>query len=685
MTEVLGALWLIVGLGSLAASAVLAALCLRLRSPIEFVLAAYTISWFWLVTLLLLFSPARMVTREWLLAGIGAGLVGALVAWICSGRPDPPPFRPQLKQLSLRAFHPAVLVLGASVLLGLVYSVALALFTPVNEGDSLAYHVARAAFWRQEQRVGYVPNAVDLRLDVSPPNAEIGQLATMLLSGGDRYVAVPQLLAYVVLVLCVAGLARRIGLGVSEAAFGALVFATLPVVVVQSSGALNDLVVASFLAIAALFALGSGYRSLVLIALALGLALGTKVIAVLALPTLVVVAAVARPRREWLALAVAILGGLVAGSVWYVVNLASHGSIDGGLAEDADQRVDVSPDAVVVNAMRFVLDLVDLSGVSRPFGALFVVAALVLAVVGVSRWRTSRRAALLLVVAAMLTAGTLVIPYVAEVGRSVVFRSWMVLGRPPTPQFERGWGLNLAADPTDSWFGPLGVALLAAGTIVVVVLWSRTRLSPTALAFSLAPWLLLLSVATTVVWDPWRGRFLVFGVALAAATWGVLLRWPISAGAASAIAVVMLISALVNYQGKPSGLGQPLGVVNQYGFSIASIWGARRSEAQSRVRGDPSEAAVLAFVERRIPSTATIAFAPRENDYISPYFGPRLTRRVQLVSDSDKVPAEAGWLVLSPGTRVRRCETAWRRELAFHTGWRIERRVGSDACLRRAA
>ena len=89
-TEVVGALWLIVGLGSLLAAGVVA-LCLRLRSPIEFVLAAYTISWFCARHPLLLLSPARMVTRGWLLVGIAAGLVGAVVAWIRCGRPEPPP------------------------------------------------------------------------------------------------------------------------------------------------------------------------------------------------------------------------------------------------------------------------------------------------------------------------------------------------------------------------------------------------------------------------------------------------------------------------------------------------------------------------------------------------------------------------------------------------------------------
>ena len=73
-------------------------------------------------------------------------------------------------------------------------------------------------------------------MNLFPPNAEIGQLATMLLGGRDRYAALPQLLAYLMLALSVAGLARRVALSVKEAAFAACAFATLPIVVDPSHG-----------------------------------------------------------------------------------------------------------------------------------------------------------------------------------------------------------------------------------------------------------------------------------------------------------------------------------------------------------------------------------------------------------------------------------------------------------------
>ena len=685
MTELVGACSLAVGLAILIGTGVLAASCLRPRSALELILSAYVLCWLWLVAVVYALSPLGLVTRGWLVAGLVAGLGLALLAWNASGRPRPPSLESGLELVSIAMRRPAVAVLALAVLAGFAYSVALALFTPVNEGDSLAYHLVRVAFWKQEQQIGYVPGAVDLRVDVSPPNVEIGQLATVLLSGGDRYVALPQLFAYVALVLGVAGIARRAGFHGAEAIFGALVFAALPIVVIQASGALNDLVVASFLTVATFFVLTQGRRFLLVFAVAVGLALGTKVTAVLALPTLLVLALVARPRRDWPALFAAGAAGVVIGSAWYVLNVVETGSIDGGLGEAADQRVEPSAAAIVVNGLRYGLDLLDMSGALTPASRLFLFVGLGLATLSAISLRSSRRAALSLAGAAVLTVSVLAIPALAAIGRDVVFRFWIVVGRPVTPRFETGWDLNRTADPADSWFGPLGAPLLLVGAGVVLVLWRRERVPLTALVLALAPLALLATFAAVVIWDPWRGRFLAFGVALAAATWGLLLRWPVTAAAVPAIAVAGLALSLANYQGKPSGLGAALGVRSLYGVPVDSIWGTERVEAQTMTRQDKAEETVLRFVEREIDSTAHVAVAPRENDFLYPYFGPRLTRRVALVRPRGVAPRDADWLVLTPSAQALRCADAWRPELTLEAGWQVERRVAPDSCVQRVS
>ena len=98
------------------------------------------------------------------------------------------------------------------------------------------------------------------------------------------------------------------------------------------------------------------------------------------------------------------------------------------------------------------------------------------------------------------------------------------------------------------------------------------------------------------------------------------------------------------------------------------------------LRGDGDEEAVIRYVEHHVPTHASIAIAARFNDFLYPYFGARLKRRVALLQPLSNVPTAAEWLVLSPGARVRRCAEAWQRVLEARDGLRIERRVGLDEC-----
>jgi hypothetical protein len=58
-------------------------------------------------------------------------------------------------------------------------------------------------------------------------HGELGVLATMVLGGSARYVALVQATAYVALAVGVVGVARGLGLGKGEALVGSLLVATL--------------------------------------------------------------------------------------------------------------------------------------------------------------------------------------------------------------------------------------------------------------------------------------------------------------------------------------------------------------------------------------------------------------------------------------------------------------------------
>jgi hypothetical protein len=360
------------------------------------------------------------------------------------------------------------------------------------------------------------------------------------------------------------------------------------------------------------------------------------------------------------------VAGLAAGSTWYVVNVVETGEVDGGAADEFDQRVELGV-ATLVAALRLALSFVDMSGAPWRVSLLFVAAAGVLAAAGLRRLRRPRAHAAGLLAAAAVTAGVVAYPLIFRVGVRPIYKAGLVLGAPSEFLEEVSWALNTNADPTFAWYGPLAPLLLVAAAVIVVQAWRSRKLPPIALALAAAPWVLVITVALTLTWDPWRGRFLIFGVALAAATWGVLLRFRAIAMAAAAIGSTALLLSLANHSSKPSGL-----------FSAPSIWGNPRWEAQTRLSG-PRD--VLRFVEDNVPENARIGISLTGNHHLHPYFGPKLSRHVNLVPyDGGIAPADTEWLVLAPETRVRRCDGSWRPEHAAG-GWSVEQRLAPDTCL----
>jgi hypothetical protein len=212
--------------------------------------------------------------------------------------------------------------------------------------------------------------------------------------------------------------------------------------------------------------------------------------------------------------------------------------------------------------------------------------------------------------------------------------------------------------------------LLIVGSGAAIVLVLRRRLPGIAAIFALAPLVLVGTLALVLSYDATRGRLLVFGIALAAATWGVILRSRSIAFATAAIGATSLLLALANYNGKSSGL-----------LAESSIWGMARWQAQT-ARNPVRYAGVVAYVEETVPEDAHVALSVVGEDLIHPFFGPRLTRHVDLVPpDRGSPPEDADWLVLAPEAVVRRCSGSWRPEYVDAQGWRVERRLAADDCF----
>ena len=333
------------------------AACTRRRSFIAFGLTTYLFGWAIIVGVTLALSPfgavRSRITWTWLVASV----VCAVAIWLRAGRPIPP-VKSITPSLRVALSDPAVAVLAGAFAIGLAYVTSLAVATPENEEDALIYHVPRAALWYQGHGVGYIPHAIDIRLNGNPPNGEIGELFTMLVSGTQRFVGVGQVVALLACALATTGIARRVGYAHPEALFGGLLLVGFPVVMTQAWTALNDLLVASFLLAGLYFLLGKSRADTLLAGLALALAIGTKFTGVLVLPLLALVTIVAETdRTRGLKKLVCSVGlGVACGSAWYLVNVHETGKLDGGLAAAGGQTPVRTPSASLETIRRFVFD-----------------------------------------------------------------------------------------------------------------------------------------------------------------------------------------------------------------------------------------------------------------------------------------------------------------------------------------
>ncbi|MGE0554766.1 MAG: ArnT family glycosyltransferase [Gemmatimonadales bacterium] len=166
-----------------------------------------------------------------------------------------------------------------------------ALLAPPNTWDSMTYHLPRITHWLDHGSLAFWPTPIEREL-WQPPFAEyLGLVGYGALGGRDWLANLPQWIAGVGTVLVAAEIAGLLGAGERGRGVAALVAATIPALILQSSSTQTDLLSALWLGIVAWMALSSwerreGRRSAPLwFGAALGLAIGTKGTALpLALP-----------------------------------------------------------------------------------------------------------------------------------------------------------------------------------------------------------------------------------------------------------------------------------------------------------------------------------------------------------------------------------------------------------------
>ena len=612
------------------------------RSPVELVLVTYVVAWAAVAGTVVVVSAFDGLSR-WPI--VAAALVGSSGAFYLRRRREAlgDLLREAARGLRAAVETPSLLVLLVVVALALAYIGALAFFTTANDWDGLTYHVTRAALWVQDHRVGYVDAGDESRLNGNPPVAEIGMAASIAIGGDGRFLTLPAFLAVLVAPVAVFRLARLAGVDARGAVLAGLTFVSLPVVLLGGQSIMNDVVVATFMLIAVALLLSTSSREQGMGAVALGLGIGTKFVGALSVPLVLALVLVGSARGARLrAVGWAVLG-IALGSPWYLLNLARTGSPEGGLA-DANDQVARHTASSMANTFRWLVqDTVDLSGtVGANLGVFFVVGGVLAAAGVIARLvgRASREAFVWVVVGAMVALTPLALFLLAEVLLRGYQKVWLLLGRSDLAFAEGGsWRVQRIADTSVSWFGALGTLILWLVVATAAVAVWRRRLRPLALAYALAPLVVIAIYAATITWDPWRGRLLMFPVGLATAVWGVAMRSQVASWCTVALATTTVGLTLVTAYTKPSGL-------DLFESSPKSIWHRDRIDAETIVRGYDATPNILRAVERFVPPDGRLAVIGNQDRFLAPLFGKNFTRTVDLVSKGSQPPGRSEWLLL---------------------------------------
>ena len=590
MVSVLGLAAAVVLLGL---TAILAAASLRLPAITGFVLAVYVLAAGEIIALTELLSLFHWVGARGYLVGELALLVLALAVWSRRGRP-----LPSLPSVRLRAVreHPALGLLALAVGAAVCYQAFLVLATPPNTWDSLAYHLARAAEWYQRGAVEYYPTH-STNLNATQPNAEMLTLYTFAFAGRDTVAAAPQLFAELASLVAVYGMAIRLGFPRAAAASAALLTGTISLVVLESVTTQNDLLAASFLATTVYFLFGRVTPDLALAGLALGLAVGTKLTAVVGLPVVVLAAVLVLDRRHLLrGAAFACAGFALVGAYGYVLNVVHTGRPLG----DASSLGSLRPSertfsGTASTVARFGYNFVDLSGypvsgeVTRPLEA----------------------------------AGERLF----SVARIPVNPASSTILEPPVPS-PFTFGINTEADETRSYYGPLGALVLLPLSVGFLIAIALGRAPPLLLVPALAIPAYIVGVALSSRYHEYAGRYLLPGIVLAMPIMAWLYRRRSLAAVIAGVGLLTLALAHIQNTYKPTGIdGRP------------PIWSLTRTESQSAYW--PDMARVIEGVEQNVPSEGRLGYVLSFNDWIYPFYGPDLTRRlVKLPRDGVFAAAE---------------------------------------------
>jgi 4-amino-4-deoxy-L-arabinose transferase-like glycosyltransferase len=201
----------------------------------------------------------------------------AIAAWTWRRRA---PAVPTARQQALGGLSPYDIGLLACLLLIVVPTGLIAMTAEPNNWDSMTYHLSRVMHWIQDRSVAMYPTHC-LRQLHQNPWAESAILNLMVLGGDDRLANLVQWLSMIGSLVGVSLLARQFGSGSHAQVLAAVVCATIPMGILQSTSTQTDYVLSFWLVCFALFALrfnDTAHAPRMAAALAMGGALGLAIL-----------------------------------------------------------------------------------------------------------------------------------------------------------------------------------------------------------------------------------------------------------------------------------------------------------------------------------------------------------------------------------------------------------------------
>jgi hypothetical protein len=660
-------------LAAAAASALLVAASLRLPSLVSALLVSYLALVANFVLAVLVLSPFRELNRGALLVVEASVFSGALAIWLWRGRPCLP-FAAAGSAVREMLRDPLTALLLAVVAAVLMYELALALTYPPLDGDPVVVHLARAAAWAQHGGYFWIPNAPTVLLNQREPLAAQELAFLFVATGGAALSALPQYLAELALLVAVYGTARRLGSDARAAACCSGLLATFAFVFFQATTADNDIVAASFPAVAACLLLVGGWPEAALAGAAIGIGLGAKLTTALVLPILAGLVLL-RGRRAALATVFGALVGFAALGSWGFALNVVHAGHPIGAAGDNPAQWTISPSypASAMTALWTLYTTLDLSGLSNRLILWLSVMGLLTALLVAARTVAQRRRIL-------VAAGTgirVALPFLAPlfvIGSGAII-AWLTrLGGFPVRAPGAIGGIIRSND--FAGFGAIGDLILLSAPVVTAALYLARRVDARQLALAAALPTFLVFLSLHARYDPSLPRFLLVSGGLTVPLFAPLVRGRAATAAYLIVASLLIGIAIHDVRREPlSGpYGHPWNMTLTQTLLLAG-------EPKGRI-------ASFEAYDARVPARACVGAVLDVGDPSFRVYGSRLQHRVFYLPVNDALSQAYlhrlsyvvittglnGWAAGSfkkAGWTVQPLTTSWLRAAHLHAFWRL--------------